>query len=114
MTTTSPGESQIIIARRMSLMDFCPWAMWLMVLLSAILLPCAGVLYELGAYIGRFRWIEEGVVDPGGARHWEVYLSTAYYFVAFAAAASSFFIVLGLVVTALHRLVGRSKAAEAK
>jgi hypothetical protein len=126
----------------MSLMDVCPWAMWTMLGLTVVLLamllwrlikvrttapgvfyfgfcallfllPCAGVLYELGAYIARFRWIEEGVVDPDVARHWEVFLSTTYYFVAFAAAAASLFVVLGLVVTGVHRLVRKAETAKA-
>lgn len=126
----------------MSLMDLCPWAMWtmlgLMVVLLAMLLwrlikvrttapgafyfgfcallfllPCAGVSNELAAYIGNSHWREGEVVDPDVARHWEMFFSTTYSFIAFAAVAASFFVVLGLGVTGLHQLARRSKTPDA-
>ncbi|WP_157210831.1 hypothetical protein [Verrucomicrobium spinosum] len=127
---------------RMSMMDVCPWAMWtLMVLVvilllmllwrfiqiratapgtfyfgvcaSLFLLACAGVLHELAVYIGDFHWRDQEIGEPEIARRWEVFLSTSCNFVAFAAAGSSLFVVLGLGATALYRLVGWPKAADA-
>ena len=103
----------MLIWRLIKVRTTVPGAFYFGICALLFLLPCAGVLYELGAYIGRYRWIEEGVVDPEVGRDWEVFLSTTYFFVAFAAAAASLFVVLGLVVTGLHRLARKARTAEA-
>lgn len=142
MEPTPSSQPQVIYMQRMSMMDVCPWAMWTLLVLVVILLvmllwrlikirttapgafyfgvcallfllPCAGVLHELAVYIGDSHWRDQELVAPEVARRWEVFPSTSYNFIAFAAAGSSLFVVLGLGVTALHRLVGKPKAADA-
>lgn len=142
MTPAPASDSQIIYVKRMSMMDLCPWALWTMLALMTVLLlmllwrlikvrttvpgafyfggsallfllPCVGVALELGQFVARVPLMSDGLADPKEVLDWDVYISTSCFFVAFAAAAASLFVVLGLGVTALHRLVGKRRSAEA-